>query len=370
MTNPVLSYARRLSPFFYYTPLMVAVTAWYLATANQWGHVFVYATLIYILGVISLLDILVGPTEEGIYEPLSTRELKARTWIYRGILISTIPIYAVMSYWGCYVYATHHLTVVEKIVWVFSMGILTTLFAHDAAHELIHKTDARLQMLGGVLFGLALYGGAKVSHIRSHHVLVATPDDATTARFGQSVYAFLPGALWVNTWTAWKIQQRVLAQRGAGLLSARNEMLFWTLISAAVLLFVYRVFGLETLCYYLGQCFIGASFLEMCNYAGHYGLERQQLSNGQYERVSLRHAWNCNFIFNNLISLNVQRHPDHHKHGPRDYQLLRSFGDSPQLPQGYTVLAFFVFIPPLWRWYMHPHLERAMASWGQIHRSA
>ena len=61
-TNSVLfDSARTLSPFFYYTPLIVAFATWYLSTVNRWGHVFVYAPLIYLIGVISLLDIIGWP---------------------------------------------------------------------------------------------------------------------------------------------------------------------------------------------------------------------------------------------------------------------------------------------------------------------
>ncbi len=351
--------ARGAAPFFYYTPLAVTWATWYVFTARGWGNGYVYANLIYIVGVISLADMLIGPTEDGIYEPLSGPGIRARAWLYRVILVSALPLFAVMVYWSCRVYAAEDFTAVETIAWVLSTGLLTTLLAHDAAHELIHKTSRTLQTLGGILFGLALYGGAKVSHIRSHHVLVGTAEDPTTARLGQSLYAFLPGALGVNLLGCWRVQARVLGPRGISLLSLRNELMIWGLISLATLSFVFLSFGTSALLFFLAQSFVGASLLEMCNYAGHYGLVRHKLPDGRYEPVTLRHAWNCNFILNNLISLNVQRHPDHHKHGPRDYQLLRSFNQSPQLPQGYSALVFIVFIPMLWRKYMDPLVARA-----------
>jgi alkane 1-monooxygenase len=352
---------RHLSPFFFYTPLVVTVAAWYVATVNHWNNSFVYAALIYVFGVISLLDIAVGPTTEGTYEPLSTRELESRAWLYQAIALSCVPVFALSIWWGCYVYSTHDFTLIEKIAWALSLGVLTTIVAHTPAHELIHKNHPFVQAMGGCLFSLGLYGGAKVSHIRSHHVWVATPGDPTTAKRGQSLYGFLPGAIWVNTWGAWKIQMRLLAQHKSRFVSARNEMLVWTLISVAVLVLIYRAYGTETVIFYLGQCFVGIVTLEAINYAEHYGLERKRTVDGSYERVSLRHAWNCDFIFNNLIALNAERHADHHKHAARDYQLLRSFAESPQLPQGYTVLVFFVLIPPLWRWYIHPHLDQVAA---------
>src|SRR5215510_12078992 len=109
--------------------------------------------------------------------------------------------------------------------------------------------------------------------------------------------------------------------------------------------------------YYVSQFFVGVVTLEMTNYVAHYGLQRKRLPNGKYERILPQHSWNCDFIFNNLISLNVQRHADHHKHGPREYQRLRSMAKSPQLPQGYTFLALLILIPSLWEWYIKPYVD-------------
>lgn len=356
-TSTLHDYASKASPFFYYTPLVVTLATWYACGVYGWQNLFVYANAIYIFVVISLLDTAAGPTSDAIYESFQSG-IEGRAWLYQGIVLSALPIYAFLIWWGCRVYATHDFSLLEKIGWAASLGVLTTIFSYNAAHELVHKNTRGSQILGGILFSLGLYGGAKVSHIRSHHVLVATPDDATSARRGQSLYRFLPRAIWVNVGGAWKIQRRMLAQRKAGFFSSSNEMLAWTLISAAVLLAVYYAFGFETAVFYVAQCFAGVVALEMTNYVAHYGLERKRLPNGGYESISIHHSWNCDFVFNNLMSLNVQRHSDHHKFGPREYQLLRSYSASPQLPQGYTVLAFLALVPPLWVRYMDPYLDR------------
>jgi alkane 1-monooxygenase len=363
------SYASKASPFFYYTPLILTLATWYASVTYGWSNLFVYTNTIYIFGVISLLDMVVGPTSHGIYEPFAGGQLQQRARIYQGIVLSALPIFVFLIWWGCYVYSTHNFTLMEKIGWAVSVGVLTTIFSYNAAHEMVHKNHPVLQMLGGVLFSLGLYGGAKVSHIRSHHVLVATPEDPTSARRGQTLYGFLPRAIWVNVWGAWKIQMRLLEQRHARFFSAGNEMLLWTLISGAVLFGVNYLFGFETAVYYVAQCFVGVVTLEMTNYVAHYGLQRKRLANGRYENVALQHSWNCDFIFNNLMSLNVQRHTDHHKYGPREYQLLRSLPDSPQLPQGYTVLAALALIPPVWTRYMKPYLDQLDQEAFAIDRS-
>jgi len=363
-TSDLWRSARKAAPLFFYAPLLVTVGTAFVWDRYGWGNTFVYANLLFVAGIITTLDLIVHPTTDGTYESLSSSDIESRAWLYQAIALSTVPLFAFVLWWGCRVYATHDFTLVEKIAWVSSLGILSTTLAHTPAHELIHKNHPVVQNLGGLLFSLALYGGAKVSHIRSHHVLVATPEDPTTAKRGQSLYAFLPGAIAINTVGAWKIQLRLLAQHRDRFFSVRNEMLLWTLISIAVLAGIYGLFGFGTVVFYLGQAFIGIATLETINYAEHYGLVRQRWPNRRYEGVSVRDSWNCDFIFNNLIALNAERHADHHKFAARDYQLLRSFAESPQLPQGYTLLFFVVLIPPLWRWYIHPYLDEVTARRG------
>ena len=88
--------------------------------------------------------------------------------------------------------------------------------------------------------------------------------------------------------------------------------------------------------------------LTSANYVEHYGLLRQKLENGRYERCQPHHSWNSNHIMSNLILFNLQRHSDHHANATRRYQCLRNFDDLPQLPSGYPLMFAIAYIPPLW----------------------
>lgn len=57
------------------------------------------------------------------------------------------------------------------------------------------------------------------------------------------------------------------------------------------------------------QGIYGFSLLEVVNYVEHYGLKRQKLPNGRYERCSPRHSWNSNRIVTNIFLFQLQRHP-------------------------------------------------------------
>ncbi|HAG46882.1 MAG TPA: alkane 1-monooxygenase, partial [Gammaproteobacteria bacterium] len=63
--------------------------------------------------------------------------------------------------------------------------------------------------------------------------------------------------------------------------------------------------------------------LTSANYIEHYGLLREKMSDGRYERQQPHHSWNSNHIMSNLILFHLQRHSDHHAHPTRSYQSLR-----------------------------------------------
>ena len=77
--------------------------------------------------------------------------------------------------------------------------------------------------------------------------------------------------------------------------------------------------------------------LELTNYIEHYGLQRKQLPDGTYERVTIRHSWNAAHCISNYFMIKLQRHSDHHENSLKPYQTLCTYNDSPQLPHGYLV---------------------------------
>ena len=99
----------------------------------------------------------------------------------------------------------------------------------------------------------------------------------------------------------------------------------------------------------IGQAVLGFCLLEAINYIEHYGLRRQQLPDGRYERVGPAHSWNNNTVIANLFLFHLQRHSDHHTNPLRRYQALCHADEAPQLPAGYPTMLLMAVIPPLWR---------------------
>ncbi|MDT5258009.1 MAG: alkane 1-monooxygenase, partial [Mycobacterium sp.] len=109
------------------------------------------------------------------------------------------------------------------------------------------------------------------------------------------------------------------------------------------------IFGVALIPYVVISAVFGFTLLETVNYLEHYGLRRQALPNGRFERVTPRHSWNNNHLTTNLFLYHLQRHSDHHANPTRRYQTLRSMEGSPNLPSGYASMISLTYFPPLWR---------------------
>jgi len=94
---------------------------------------------------------------------------------------------------------------------------------------------------------------------------------------------------------------------------------------------------------------VGIWLLESVNYLEHYGMRRQRLESGRYERVDPSHSWNSNNSGTNVLLYHLQRHSDHHANPTRRYQSLRDFEESPVLPTGYAGMIVLAIVPAVWR---------------------
>jgi alkane 1-monooxygenase len=231
------------------------------------------------------------------------------------------------------------------------------IMAINVGHELIHKNPIIEQWTGGLLFACVTYGGFKVEHVRGHHVNVSTPDDASSARYGQSLYKFLPHAYLHNFLNAWELESDKLKRKGKGLLSFSNELIWWYSISFIFAAICGALWGWAGVAYFFAQSFIAFSLLEVINYIEHYGLHRRKSDNGRYERTNVEHSWNSNFLLTNLFLFQLQRHSDHHAYPKRRYQILRHHDVSPQLPSGHATMVVLALLPPLWFKIMNPKVK-------------
>jgi len=346
-------------------PPSLPFTAYWLGLATGlWDLAALLTPVVYFL-VIPLLDWVIGedatnPAEEDQHWLLQDR-------FYRLLTFACLPIYAGVLIFGAWVLASAAFSLVGAVAWVVSIGLVGGVTAINTAHELIHKPGRGEQWIGGLLLASVGYGSFKVEHIHGHHIDVATPRDLSTAKLGESVYGFVPRAIWRNPQRALEIEREACARRGLRWRALESEVVGWSLASVLfALACVVTVDALTAapwwsgLLYFLGQGLVAICLLEIINFIEHYGLERKPDDSGsstlRYERVGVRHSWNADFILTNLLLFQLQRHSDHHAHAVRRYQALRHFDESPQLPAGYATMVVLAVIPPLWRRVMDPRV--------------
>ena len=100
--------------------------------------------------------------------------------------------------------------------------------------------------------------------------------------------------------------------------------------------------------------------LESINYIEHYGLLRNKLESGRYERVQPHHSWNSNSHIGRIVLYELTRHSDHHFKSAKKYQVLNSHEESPTLPLGYPASILLSLVPPLWFDVMNPRVPAQM----------
>jgi alkane 1-monooxygenase len=211
-------------------------------------------------------------------------------------------------------------------------------------------------VLSQISLAVSGYGHFRMEHNLGHHVQVATPEDTSSARMGESIYRFalreIPGAMR----RGWRLEAARLARGGHSHWSPRNEILqslaITVLLQGGLVLWL----GLATLPWLLFHNLWAWLQLTVVNYIEHYGLLRERRASGGYERCLPRHSWNSNHSVSNVLLFHLQRHSDHHAHAERRYQSLRHFEEAPQLPSGYMGMIVLAYAPGWFFRVMDPRL--------------
>lgn len=311
--------------------------------------------------VIPVLDQLIGADETGV--PGGTIEDLENDNFYRWVNYLYLPNQYLSLIFACWLWSGGGwltMTTVDKIGLMLTVGIVGGI-AINAAHELGHRRASAEKRLSKIALAQTGYGHFFVEHNRGHHLRVATVEDPASARLGESVYHFIPRSVLGGLRSAWHLEGTRLAQAGRSRFSLRNDILNAWLLTAAIFVGLVAWFGPVIIPWLLGQAIIGVCLLETVNYLEHYGLRRQRLADGRYERVGQRHSWNSDTLIANVFLYHLQRHSDHHANPQKRYQTLQHSDQAPQLPTGYGSMLVLAWCPPLWRRVMDP---RVLAHYG------
>ncbi|BAL88081.1 putative alkane-1-monooxygenase [Actinoplanes missouriensis 431] len=322
--------------------LPFAALAITLATGSAWGW---WLTPVFILGVIPLIDVLVGDDRDNPPDTAVPALLASR--YYRWITYVFVPVQYAALVMACAVWS-HGIGALGAAGLVLTAGLVNGI-AINTAHELGHKRESVERWLSKIALAPTGYGHFFVEHNRGHHVRVATPEDPASARLGESYWRFWPRTVAGGLRSAWNLETNRHRLRQRSPWSRHNDVLNAWAMTVALFTVLCVAFGPGVLAFLILQGIVGFSVLEAVNYLEHYGLLRQRNAAGRYEKVDPRHSWNSDRLTTNVFLFQLQRHSDHHANPLRRYQTLRTFDVSPQLPAGYATMLLLALIPPLWR---------------------
>jgi alkane 1-monooxygenase len=241
------------------------------------------------------------------------------------------------------------------------MGQLCGVLGINVGHELGHRVNRFEQALAKMLLLTSLYMHFYIEHNKGHHKRVATPEDPSSARYGEMLYVFFLRSIFFSYLSAWHIAAGDAGKKGKKVVSLYNEMIQFHLVQVSFLVLVLIFFGPLTMVLFLCAALYGILLLETVNYIEHYGLQRKALPEGKYERAMPEHSWNSNHVIGRVMLFELSRHSDHHYLASRKYQLLRHHDDSPQMPTGYPGMMLLAIIPPAWFYVMNKRVRRLQA---------
>ena len=314
-----------------------------------------WLTPAYLFLVMPVLDLLLGSNTAN--APESVVPHMESDGYYKFVAYLSCALHYVALFAGAWVVATQDLNWVAYLGITLSCGLISA-YGIVTAHELGHKKNSLERWLSKIVLATGFYGQYMVDHNRGHHRDVATPEDSGSARFGENFWTFMLARQFPHStvWRPLQLEKERLARKGKSAWSLDNEVLQPMLISMVTYAGLIAVFGAVVVPYLLVVAFTSYFFLAIIDYIEHYGLVRQKLADGRYERVRPEHSWNTDHVATNIMYMHAQRHSDHHAWPTRRYQVLRSFPKLPTMPTGYPGMFWLAIFPPIWRAVMYPRV--------------
>ncbi len=344
---------RKLGASKYFLVLVLPVLAYISFTNTGW---LTYLPLLDAFVLIPIVELLRGPDPANYSEEEEQTLLSNR--MYDFVIYLIVPVQLIFMVFFLQVIDEPHLTWVDQLGRLSSMGLMCGVLGINVAHELGHRDTWYEQLMSKVLLSTSLYMHFFIEHNRGHHRYVSTPRDPATARKGESVYAFWFRSSVLGYMSAWRLERERLKKMGFGGLHWRNEMIWYQVIQLGLIGTVVIVFGWVVALFFIAAATMGFLLLETVNYIEHYGLMRTETAPGHYERVMPHHSWNSDHRAGRLMLFELSRHSDHHYLASRKYQVLRHIDSSPQMPTGYPGMVLLALVPPAWFAVMHRQLRR------------
>ena len=338
--------------FKYLSPLIIYIGAFRSFSVTGWE---IWMPLLWAWVIIPIAELLIKPVPVNMSDIQEELAKKDRTYDFLLYLIVILQYLLLIKFLLAMKEDT--MTWLDIAGRIGVMGLLCGTFGINAGHELGHRVNKFEQTLAKALLLTSLYMHFFTEHNKGHHKRVATPEDPSSARYGEPVYTFYFRTIIFSYLSAWHIANDEMRKKDKKAFSLQNEMVQFLLIQTAFLVLIFFVFSWLVMLYFIAAAFMGILLLETVNYIEHYGLQRKATGEGKYERAMPEHSWNSDHVIGRLMLFELSRHSDHHYLASRKYQILRHHDDAPQMPTGYPGMMILSLIPPVWFYVMNRRIK-------------
>ena len=339
--------------FKYLSPLIIYLGAFWSFSTTGWQ---VWLPIVWAWIIIPLAELLIKPVPSNMSAAEEELAKKERTYDFLLYFIVILQYSLLIKF--LLAMSLDEMTGADIAGRIWVMGLLCGTFGINVGHELGHRVNKFEQVLAKALLLTSLYMHFFTEHNKGHHKRVATPEDPSSARYGEPVYTFYFRTIFFSYISAWHIANDEVRKKGKPVFSLYNEMVQYSLIQLAFIAFIFFLFSGLVLLYFLAAAMIVILLLETVNYIEHYGLQRKPTGDGRYERAMPEHSWNSDHVIGRLMLFELSRHSDHHYLASRKYQVLRHHDASPQMPTGYPGMMILSLFPPAWFYVMNRRIKK------------
>ena len=282
--------------FKYLSPLIIYLGAFWSFSTTGWQ---VWLPIVWAWIIIPLAELLIKPVPSNMSAAEEELAKKERTYDFLLYFIVILQYSLLIKF--LLAMSLDEMTGADIAGRIWVMGLLCGTFGINVGHELGHRVNKFEQVLAKALLLTSLYMHFFTEHNKGHHKRVATPEDPSSARYGEPVYTFYFRTIFFSYISAWHIANDEVRKKGKPVFSLYNEMVQYSLIQLAFIAFIFFLFSGLVLLYFLAAAMIGILLLETVNYIEHYGLQRKPTGDGRYERAMPEHSWNSDHVIGRLM---------------------------------------------------------------------
>jgi alkane 1-monooxygenase len=318
----------------YFKYLFACIPSLLCLIGNISGGFFTALNILFSMVLLPILEWYL-PERNDLNDDKDDNFLPTALLIILSILHATVGITLILGI------INNKLNGIYLVLAILSSGINAGTNGIVVAHELIHRKEIMLRVLGILNLLQVNYGHFYIEHIKGHHKYVGTDADPATAKFGESLHHFILRTVPGQLISAFQIEnERLFHQSKFSYL--KNFVLIILVIEIMLSLSILALFGFKALIAFLLYAVVAIFLLEYVNYIEHYGLKRTDS-----KKFEAHHAWQSNKVTSRLGLIELSRHADHHLKAYKPYHTLNSHPGY-YLPSGYYGMFYVALVPSWW----------------------